>query len=731
MARYRHIQNSFIGGEISPAAFGRTDIDLFSRSVSDLKNMVVKSKGGAARRSGTEFITSAISKYNLTTAASLGSSSWPGYAKIIPFIFSRDEAYAIILETNKIGFINVDTLAVGTYSHDVALLSSFNLFTGFASNTQLDEIQYAQTGDLIFIVHPSHAPLLFARTGTNTFIRYAWWDPPSPVAIHGVNDQAGPGIAFPYLTVNENTSHTMNITGASGTTLTSSTAFFTSANVGSVFKLSTGGLTNYFFVTAFTSTTVVTGFSGNGYVASGPFGPTNDWEESAFSPRRGYPRSVALFEQRVYYGGTSYKPDTVYASKIGDLFELDARGVAPFATPTALSPFSYTVAATEVNQTQWLSPGRSLVHGTAGQEFIASGSSGALSAVDISVSSETNYGSAHRQAVRSENVVNFISRNALTIREFVFNRDQDSFTADDITRFADHLSNKFLTLTAEDNSPFFKFITKQDAGTIILWAIDSNGGLFGLSRDRFTGVTAWHYHVFGGALNDLAPRVESIAVLPAADGTTDDLWLAITRDINGSEVTYIERINKEYARDSILNDSTSITDKPVYVDAAKYQTGAATDTITGLSHLEGEEVQVVGDGFYLGTFTVTGNQVVVPDDYEEFIVGLAFESALKTLPLEAGSGLGVSQHAISRIDKIGIRFFNTIGAKFGYNSSDLETIIFRKTDTPLNEPIDLFTGDKILDMTQDYDRRNEVIVKQDLPFPLHVVCMTFRGVTYD
>lgn len=723
MPRYRHIQNSFIGGEISPAAQGRTDLDLYKSSVEDLKNFLVSSKGGAQRRPGTQFLISQANKYSWSkTFTNHGVQSYSGYVRIIPFIFSRTEAYAVLVETDRLAIVNVNTLASATYSHDTSISAGINTFTSFSSQTELEQVQYAQTGDILYIIHPNYRPIIIARTATNTFKRFLFGDTRN-ISGSGLSGEIGRMV--PFFTVNE-TATTMTI-AAGGATLTASTATFNSLHIGAVFKVTSGGATYYFLVQGFTSTTVVTGTS----LALGGAGPTTDWEESAFSDYRGWPRTLGFFEQRLYFAGTNTKPDTVWASQIGDIFEFDARGPAPFATPTASFPFSFTAAATEVNQMQWLSPGRSLVAGTAGQEFIAQGSSGALSALDISVTSETNYGSAYRQPVRSENVINFISRNSLTIREFVFNRDQDSFVADDVTRFADHLSNKFLPLTAGTANPEFRSLVKQDAGTIILWALDKNGGLFGLSRDRFTSVNAWSYHVLGGVFSGKAPRVESVASLPSGDGSIDDLWIAVTRTINSSTKTYIERINKPYARDSIINSSTSIVDKALYMDSAKMQQGVATDTITGLSHLEGETVQVIGDGFYLGEFVVSAGQVIVDDPYSEFLVGLKYESNIKSLPIDAGSAIGSSQHTISRVDKVGIRFYNTVGAKFGYEEGDLETILFRKPTTPLNEPVDLFSGDKVLDMPQDYDRRNQVIIKQDLPFPIYVACITLRGVTYD
>ena len=50
------IQNSFIGGEISPSLFGRTDLGKFHNGASTMRNFFVNYRGGASSRAGLAYV---------------------------------------------------------------------------------------------------------------------------------------------------------------------------------------------------------------------------------------------------------------------------------------------------------------------------------------------------------------------------------------------------------------------------------------------------------------------------------------------------------------------------------------------------------------------------------------------------------------------------------------------------------------------------------------------------
>jgi hypothetical protein len=81
-------QTSFVGGEFSPKLFGRTDIAQYANACATLENFLIRPYGSVISCPGTEFI-------NDTKYTTSGSLRIYGKSRIIPFIFSRDDAYVI------------------------------------------------------------------------------------------------------------------------------------------------------------------------------------------------------------------------------------------------------------------------------------------------------------------------------------------------------------------------------------------------------------------------------------------------------------------------------------------------------------------------------------------------------------------------------------------------------------------------------------------------------------
>ena len=93
MSKARLVQCNFRGGEISSFLEGRIDLtDRYYSSTLACRNFIVHSSGGISRRSGTYYITN--SAYPSGTEAKL--------SRLVPFIFSVDQAYVLEFTHNKI-----------------------------------------------------------------------------------------------------------------------------------------------------------------------------------------------------------------------------------------------------------------------------------------------------------------------------------------------------------------------------------------------------------------------------------------------------------------------------------------------------------------------------------------------------------------------------------------------------------------------------------------------------
>ena len=90
-------------------------------------------------------------------------------------------------------------------------------------------------------------------------------------------------------------------------------------------------------------------------------------------------------------------------------------------------------------------------------------------------------------------------------------------------------------------------------------------------------------------------------------------------------------------------------------------------TITGLSHLEGEEVVIWADGADVGTKTVASGQITLDEAASQVVVGVAYEARFKSSKLAYASRMGTALTQKKKVDHLGLILYNTHyqGLKYG------------------------------------------------------------------
>jgi hypothetical protein len=294
----------------------------------------------------------------------------------------------------------------------------------------------------------------------------------------------------------------------------------------------------------------------------------------------------------------------------------------------------------------------------------------------------------------------FVQRSGRKIYEVTYSITAEKNQTRDLSVLADHITRGGIV----------DMCYQQDPHSIV-WAARGDGVLIGLTLQQEQRVTGWHRHPIGG--NGV---VEAVASIPAPDGTRDDLWMIVRRTINGQSKRYVEYLNPEYDEGDDIEDA-------FYVDSGLTYDGASATVISGLSHLEGETVDILGDGMVLPSKTVSGGQITL--DYAASVVqvGLPCPAKLKPMRLEAGAQDGTAQGKTKRINKLNIRLWNTVGGKAGPREDLLDEIPFRTTANNMDEAIPPFTGDKLIEWPGGYEVNGDIIIVQDQPLPMTVVAM--------
>ena len=599
--------------------------------------------------------------------------------RLIPFEFSTTQTY--ILE-----FGNQYMRVYKDKGQVLSGGSAFEISTPYLT-AELFDIKFAQSADVMYITHPSHETKKLSRTGHT-----AW-------TLATVDFTNGP-----FLDTNTSTT-TFQPSGTSGSVnITASANTFVSTDVGRLIRIGDGIAK----VTGFTSATVVA------VTTSTNFANTNavtDWSLGAFSETTGFPSCVTFFEQRLVFAATLNNPQTIYFSKSGDYENMDANIGGTVADDDAIV---YTIASNQVNAIRFMAASRTLIIGTAGGEFTVTGGgdNNAITPTNIMIKKQSNHGAANIDAVAVANATLFVQRAKRKIRELAYNFDVDGYTAPDLTILAEHVTEGGIIEMAYQEEPL-----------AIIWCVRNDGELVALTYQREQQVVAWHRHVFAGAFGSGNAVCESVAVIPTEDSEYE-LYMIIKRTINGATKRYVEFLN---TFDFDESDNTSFN----FLDSQLSYSGSSATTISGLSHLEGQEVSILADGATHPNKTVSSGSITLDRAATKVKIGLGYTSLLKTMRIDAGAQNGTSQAKTKRIYEVTARLYESVGVEIGPDLNNMERVPFRTSSDPMDQGIPPFTGDKEVEFRGDYDTDGFMIVRQTQPLPLTILSLYPRLVTND
>lgn len=720
------LQSSFNGGEISQLIAARSDVAKYGNACETLENFISTIQGPAIARPGTPFVAEVKNSAVRT---------W-----LVPFVFSEGQAYMLEFGDKYIRFYygHGQVLSAGVPYEIVspyAVADLTNSEGGFA-------ISYAQAGDEIRLAHPSYPVQLLSRLGaTNWTIADLAFNPP------------------PFLSTNSMSTTTVAASAKTGAavTLTASAALFASTDVGrwmylqekdvraipmweagvviAAGDLRRSGEFNYQALNAATTGTIkpthtegaqydgsagvqwqfmdpgygwvkITAFTDSTHVTAtvvsqlpdGAVGAnaTTRWAFSAWGSVQGYPSCVAFFRGRCVYAW-----DRSLAFSVSDDYDDFAYMVNGIVT--ADSGFQRDLSSGRVNTIRWISPGDVLFVGTEGDEWVVTEGSTQepFGPSNAKASPRTFHGSAQVQPALVANETVFVQKAGSKVRALSINALTYQGIAPDMTAFAPHITKPRITQIAYQEEPWS-----------ILWGVRSDGELVGATFSREQSVLGWHRHPFQGGV------VESIASIPAPDGSRDDLWMIVRYTINGATKRYVSYLGVE-------DDETGIVAKAdwCYSDMLATYSGAPATTISGLGYLEGQTVWVLADGANHPTRVVTGGAITLQAAASKVQVGLPSVGKIVTTAMEPGAPGGTSFGDTKRAHQVVVRVLRTLGGSVGPDANNLEELRQRDKTTPMGSGPDPYSGDIVAAFDGGYDTKLQVTVIKDSPRPMTVVAI--------
>lgn len=579
---------------------------------------------------------------------------------LVEFEFSTTEHY-MLLFTDR----NIAVYRAGVWQCDVR--SPY-------TSANLALLNWTQSLDTAILVHPSVYPQKLIRQGDHD----EW-------QVETITFDALPRYAFTETVTNP--AVTLTPSAASGNiTLTASLAAFTTASVGQYVEGNSGRAR----IVRYDSTTVV------GAVVEIPFLDTSvmasgSWDyiagyEDAWSASRGYPVSATFYEGRLYFGGSSSLPASIWGSRVGQFFNFD---IGQNLDDEAIA---YTIGSDDVPAITNLYPGRNLqIFTTSSEWFAPQTANEPLTPSNFSLRRATSRGSKAGSAVAEvSGATFFLQKEGKSLREYLFNDVEQSYNANNISLLSSHLLSDPAAMAIRKS-------TSTDEADLVL-LVNDDGTLAVLTTLREQEVTAWSLCTTDGTFEDVG-----------VDQT--DTYFVTERNINGTVRKYLEMFNSD-----------------LHVDCGVlYAIGTPVSTLSNLSHLNGETVKVVLDSAVQADEVVSGGSITLGRNASDTAeVGLSFTPQIKPMPAIIQLDDGTNMDRKKRIREVTLGLHETSDILVDGQRPAFLQFGAAGAGSPLDVALTPFTGRKTIEGKLGWSDLAQLDITGELPVSLTLLYIEMK-----
>lgn len=738
------IQRTFAGGELAPVHHARADLAKYQQGAKTVKNFVVRKEGGVSNRAGTRFVEACkttdagtrLMRFTMSVTGfdiliEVGAGYFRFYASGERLEVSGVPAWSAV--TNYVPGDLVSVAGVNYYAHTASLNqtppngSFWHALTGaiyeIPTPYALDDVfKWTQSGNVIDITHNDHVPRELVFVSTTRWVLQTVSTIPTIGPPGGTSGSAGAAGArtFAYVVTTakaetyeeSNPSAVITIVAAADPTEDAPHVLTWTAVTGAVEYYVYGdpyenGVFGFLGVAASTT------FNDTGFIPD--FSSTPPIPRNLFTSPGGFPATAARFQQRRFYANLSFaEGDAVYGSRSG--FPANFGISSPLQDDDAVT---FKVAGNNAHAVRYLIALKDgLILLTDGGEWTVTGGSGAKSPItptSIDTEQETYVGIADdvRPAVIG-NTILYLQARGTVMRELRFDQEVEGLAGKDLSIFASHLTGRGKTIVAMDYG---------QVPDSVIWCVRSDGRLLGLTYIPEEEVWGWHRHEslsnLPGETTATLGVFEDVCVVSEAD--EDIAYFIVARTIGGSTVRYIERLESRQIRDGFF-----ATDA-FFVDCGLSYSGVPANVFSGLDHLEGQIVAVLGDGAVVfngdptsalaASFTVTGGTITLTADVSVAHIGLPIRYAdLELLDLDtAGSSVRDKKKRV-----VAVTLLVEHSARSFWIGPDTGSLT--QYDQQLFEPAGFaFSGQLELTPTAMFTETGRVFIRQIDPLPITVL----------
>lgn len=668
---------SFAGGEVTREFFGRIDDVKYQTGLALCRNFIVLPHGPVANRAGSRFVREVKDSARRT--------------ELIPFAFSDEQTVVIEFGHHYFRF-HTDGATVLLAGVPYELAHTYD-------ETELSDVRFEQSADVISLTHPSHPPRELRRTSATSWaiIDVAFAPdvgiPASPIAT--ATPGATPGTPSTQEYVVTAVGNDGKDEGRQSVVASCSNNLYDDGAYNEIAFSAVVGAARY---NVYKRVSGLFGYIGqtdqllfrDDNIAA-DLGKTPPLAQNPFNATDQYPACVSYFDQRRVFGSTNAEPQRTWLTKEGTESNLD------YSLPTQdTDAISFRVAARDANRIRHIVPMSDLILLTSTAAWrVTSINTDALTPTSISARPQVTAGANGARPVVVNSTMIFATARGGHLREFGYQSDKNGYSSADISLRAPHLFDGFdITRLAFSAAPY-----------PIVWAVSTSGKLIGLTYVPEEKIGAYHQH------DTLNGEFESCCVV--AEGDDDVLYVVVRRDINGQSVRYVERMPSR-----MFSDKTH----SFFVDCGGVYDGPQTTTVTGLDWLEGETVSILADGAVRPQQVVIGGTIALDEAASYVVAGLPINADFQTMPLSMeipGYGTGRPKNVAA----VYLKVYQSAAPFAGPTFDELTEAKWRTTETYGSSP-ELRDGEIEIVIKSAWTDDGSICVRHSDPVPLTVLAYT-------
>ena len=677
---------SFNAGIWSEKLDARADLARYPAACSELLNFIPHPYGGISNRAGTEFVFSAGSKR----------------IRLISFQFNSEQSYIIALTSGEARVLKDGGLIVNEDGEVVSFSVPYK-------EEHLQQIQYIQSADVLYLTHPEYRPAKITRSS------HVDWDfsylffanvVPIPESIEVLSTASSSNTTkYNYgVTLVDSDGKESEILAADTGARIGDTLEFTKKPQEyecvkyNIYREKSG-------VFGWVDSTTVSSWADPNAGGTNPdMNATPPISQTPCKEAGDYPTCACIHQGRLVFAGSNKKPRTMFGSRSGSFTDYSIRN--PLQDDDA---YEFEISGGQVDRIHWMrSFNGVLLVGCGGGEYLVTGENktAVVTPKSVNVKQQTSYGSSSIPSLVAGSTVLFVQEGKNIVRDMFYSLESDQYNGTDISVLAENLFvNKKLVAIAWQRDPDY-----------VLWATRDDGVLLGLTYIKEQQVWAWHRHITKNG------KFIDVAVVRNNDGE-DDLYLTV------------ERGGKYYVEMMKSREINSNIDNSWFLDSGVEYSGLATSTFRGLEHLDGQYVSVFSKGSVVENLLVENGTVTLPFAVTEAVVGLPYSSVMSSMEVALNFS---NRNSISVINSVvGATFYFQDTCRVMVSATGGEDNLYWKDigvslQHDLAGPYTLATGKFYYTLSNEQKLadsevgRNRIHVKCELPLPVTVCAVGVR-----